>query len=179
VVAIAVSAVLSHSQSLLMDRGLPRAEAAALVGLFGIAISLGRLVSGYLLDVFRGPTVAFFMFALPASACVLLLLAGDNRMLCGAAIVLVGLAGGAEHDIAAFFTAKYFGRAHYSAIYGLLYALYGLGGGFGPLFAGAVYDSTGSYDIALYGGIAVFLAAATMIGTLRAPVRRARGPLTA
>lgn len=169
VVAIAVSAVLSHTQSLLMDRGIPRATAAALLGLFGLAISIGRLVSGYFLDVFRGPSVAFVMFALPAMACVLLLFAGSNLWLCGAAIVLVGLAGGAEHDIAAFFTAKYFGRSNYSAIYGLLYALYGLGGGFGPLFAGAIYDATGSYDEALWGGVGVFVLAATMIGTLRAP----------
>ena len=172
VVAIAVSAVLSHTQSLLTDRGIPRATAAALLGLFGLAISLGRLVSGYFLDVFRGPSVAFVMFALPALACLLLLFAGSNLWLCGAAIVLVGLAGGAEHDIAAFFTAKYFGRAHFSAIYGLLYALYGLGGGFGPLFAGAIYEATGSYDQALWGGVVVFVVAAGMIGTLSEPRRR-------
>jgi MFS family permease len=175
VVAIAVSAVLSHAQLLLMDRGIPRTSAAALIGLFGLAISLGRLVSGYFLDLVRGPAVAFVMFALPVLACILLLVAGDNLLLCGAAIVLVGLAGGAEHDIAAFFTARYFGRANFAAIYGLLYALYGLGGGFGPLLAGAVHDSTGSYDAALYGGIGVFMLAATLIGTLRAPGPKASG----
>ena len=169
VVAVAVSAVLSNSQSLLMDRGIPRATAAALLGLFGIAISLGRLVSGQLLDLFRGPSVAAGMFALPALACVLLISGGANLWLCGLAIVLVGLAGGAEHDIAAYFTAKYFGRGQYGAIYGLLYALYGLGAGAGPLLAGAVFDATGSYDVALYGGLAVFVVAAAAIGTLSAP----------
>jgi MFS family permease len=172
VVAIAVSAVLSHTQSLLVDRGISAATAAALLGLFGLAISLGRLVSGYLLDVFRGPWVACGMFAMPALACVLLLTSGTSLWLSGAAIVLVGLAGGAEHDIAAFFTARYFGRMHFSAIYGLLYALYGLGGGFGPLLAGAVFDATGSYDQALVGGMFVFVIAAALIGSLRTPARR-------
>jgi MFS family permease len=171
-VAIAVSAVLSHTQSLLVDRGISAATAAALLGLFGLAISLGRLVSGYLLDVFRGPWVACGMFAMPALACVLLLTSGTSLWLSGAAIVLVGLAGGAEHDIAAFFTARYFGRMHFSAIYGLLYALYGLGGGFGPLLAGAVFDATGSYDQALVGGMFVFVIAAALIGSLRTPARR-------
>jgi MFS transporter, OFA family, oxalate/formate antiporter len=171
VVAIAVSAVLSHTQPLLVDRGVPAGRAAALLGLFGIAVSCGRLVSGYLLDVWRGPLVACAMFAAPALACLLLWLAGNNLVLCGLAIVLVGVAGGAEHDIAGFFVAKYFGRAHFAAIYGLLYALYGLGGGFGPLLAGAVYDATGNYDPALLGGVAVFVIAAAMIGSLKTPRR--------
>jgi predicted MFS family arabinose efflux permease len=171
VVAVAVSAVLSHTQPLLVDRGVPAGQAAALLGLFGIAVSCGRLVSGYLLDVWRGPLVACAMFAAPAFACVLLWLAGDNLILCGIAIVLVGVAGGAEHDIAGFFVAKYFGRAHFAAIYGLLYALYGLGGGFGPLLAGAVYDATGNYDLALLGGVVVFVVAAALIGSLKTPRR--------
>ena len=171
VVAIAVSAVLSHTQSLLVDRGVTRAAAAALLGLFGIAVSCGRLVSGYMLDMLRAPIVAAGMFAAPAVACVLLWASGSNLWLCGGAIMLVGIAGGAEHDIAAFFVAKYFGRAHFAAIYGLLYALYGLGGGFGPLLAGAIYDAIGSYDPALLGGVGIFVFAALLISCLRPPMK--------
>ncbi len=171
VVAIAVSAVLSHTQSLLIDRGVTRAAAAALLGLFGIAVSCGRLVSGYMLDMLRAPLVAAAMFAAPALACVLLWTSGNNLLLCGVAIMLVGIAGGAEHDIAGFFVAKYFGRAHFAAIYGLLYALYGLGGGFGPLLAGTIYDATGSYDSALLGGVGIFAFAAALISCLRPPAK--------
>ena len=162
-------AVLVHALSLLNDRGVDRTKAAALVGSFGIAFTVGRLISGSLLDIFRGTRVAVAMYVTGALACGLLLISGNNLVLCGVAFVVVGLAGGAEHDVAAYFTAKYFGRRNYGAIYGLLYTLVNLGGGLGPFAAGAVFDTTHSYDLALYGGIAIMLLAALLIGTLRAP----------
>lgn len=50
---------------------------------------------------------------------------------------MVGCAAGAEHDIAAYFAARYFGLKHFGAIYGLLYTLYNVGAGLGPPLAGA------------------------------------------
>jgi MFS family permease len=83
-------------------------------------------------------------------------------------ILLIGLAAGAEHDIAAYFAARYFGRRHFGAIYGLLYTLYTFGAGVGPPLAGAVFDGTGICVTALYGGAALFLVAAAFFGTLGA-----------
>jgi MFS family permease len=169
IVAIAISGVLVHSLPLFVDRGMPRETAAALVGVFGIAVLVGRLISGYFLDVFKTPLVGAVMFMITAVACGGLLMAGDNLLACGAAILCVGLSAGAESDIAAYLVAKYFGRAHYSAIYGLLYALFGVGGGVGPLVAGAVFDRTGSYDQALLYAISVFVLAAVLLGLVRPP----------
>lgn len=163
----AISAVLVHSMPLLTDRGIDRGTAAAMTGLLGLAVTAGRLASGYFLDVCGAPKVAFVLFATPALACMLLTLAGDSLFLCGLCIFIVGLAGGAEYDIAAYLTADYFGQRHYGAIYGLVYTMYGLSSGFSPLIAGAVFDATGSYTGALYAGSAVFLAAAILAGTLR------------
>jgi MFS family permease len=84
----------------------------------------------------------------------------------------VGLAGGAEHDIAAYFCARYFGQRHYGKIYGLLYTLYGIGSGIGPLVAGRIVDVTGSYDRALVAGSVLFALAAAVIVPLKPPVRR-------
>ena len=165
--ASAIGAVLVHSLPLLMDRGIERGTAAALAGLLGLAVTFGRLISGYCLDIFGGPRVAFIMFAAPALACVLLTVSGNNLFLCGLAIFLVGLAAGAEYDIAAYFTAHYFGQRHYGAIYGLVYTLYGVSTGFSPLIAGAVFDATGSYHTALYAGAVIFLVAAVLAGTLK------------
>jgi MFS family permease len=167
--AIAIAAVLVHSQSLLMDRGIDRDTAAVIAGLLGIAFTSGRLVSGYCLDIFNGPILAIVMFTAPAIACALLAVAGTNLAICGMAIVLVGLAGGAETDIAAYFIAQYFGRLHYGAIYGLFLTLFSVGSGIGPLIVGRVYDVTGSYNPGLYGGVAAFLIAAVLAGTLKGP----------
>ncbi len=172
VAAVAISAINVNALPLLMDRGIDRTTAAALGGLIGIAVTMGRLISGYFLDIFRGPLVAMVMFALPAIACALLIVSGSNLFVCGLAIILVGLCGGAEHDIAAYFTAKYFGRRHFGAIYGLLYTLYGVGAGIGPFLAGMSFDKTGSYAVALVAGAVFFAAAALLIVTLRAPASR-------
>ena len=169
VVAVAISGVNVHAVPLLTDRGVTPATAAALAGLIGLAVTAGRLVSGYLLDHVRGPLVAFGMFGLPGMACLLLSIAGDNVWLCGAAIAVVGLAAGAEHDIAAFFCARYFGRRHYGKIYGLLYSLYGVGAGLGPLLAGWAVERAGDYALALYAASAMFAVAAALILTLKPP----------
>jgi len=172
VAAVAIGAVMVHAIPMLIDRGIDKGTAAGLASLIGIAVTVGRLISGYLLDLLPGRRVGFAMFALPAVACLLLLFAGNNLLLCGVAIALVGLAGGAEHDIAGYFTAKYFGRRHYGAIYGLLYTIYCLGSGIGPLAMGAASDHFGSYHPGLYTTMAFFLVAAILIGTLRAPPPR-------
>jgi MFS family permease len=169
IVALAIASVIVHCVPLLTDRGVDATTAAGLAGLIGISVTVGRLISGYMLDYVSAPRVAFLMFGLPAISCLLLLVAGSNLWLCGIAIVLVGLAGGAEHDIAAYFCAKYFGRRHYGKIYGLLYTLYGVGSGIGPLLTGRVVDATGSYDNALYGGAILFAISALMIVSLKPP----------
>lgn len=174
IVALAIASVIVHCVPMLIDRGIASGTAAGLAGLIGIAVTFGRLVSGALLDRMRGPSVAFLMFGLPALSCVLLTVAGSNLWLCGGAIILVGLAGGAEHDIAAYLCAKYFGRRHYGKIYGLLYTLYGVGSGFGPLLAGRAVDAFGSYTIALYTGAALFALSALLIVSLSAPPARSK-----
>ena len=110
--------------------------------------------------------------ALPAFACILLIFAGSNLWLCGIAIGIVGIAAGAEHDIAAYLCAKYFGRVHYGKIYGLLYTLYGVGAGLGPLVAGWAVGESGDYRTALYAGAAMFAVAAIVILTVKGPPAR-------
>lgn len=173
VVAVAISAVNVHAVPLLTDRGIDAATAAALAGLIGLSVTAGRLISGFLLDHVPGPVVAFGMFALPSLACILLIFAGSNLWLCGISIAVVGIAAGAEHDIAAYLCAKYFGRLHYGKVYGLLYTLYGVGAGLGPLVAGWAVGESGDYRIALYAGSAMFAVAAALILTLKPPSERA------
>ena len=172
IAAVAIGAVMVHVIPMLGARGIDKATAAGLASLIGIAVTVGRLISGYLLDILPGRRVAFTMFALPAFAALLLLYAGDNLWLCGVAIAMVGLAAGAEHDIAGYFTARYFGRAHYGAIYGLLYTVYGLGSGLGPLAMGAGASHFGGYREGLLTAAACFAVAAVTLGTLRPPPPR-------
>lgn len=166
IAAAGIGGVLVHALPLLTDRGIDRGTAAAVAGLLGLSVTLGRVFTGFLLDRFFGPRVAFMMLVMPTFACGLLLVSGDNIFLCGLGIVLVGLAAGAEFDIAAYFVSRYFGRRNYGAIYGLLYTIFVIGSALTPPIAGAVYDNFKSYDPALMAGVFIFLVAAILSGTL-------------
>lgn len=166
IAALVIGGINVNALPLLTDRGIERGTAAAVVGLVGATVSVGRLVSGYFLDRYRGSRVAFVMLGGPACACVLLATAGSQVGLCAAAIIMIGFAAGAEHDVAAYFASRYFGRLHFGAIYGLMYTLYNLGAGLGPPLAGAAFDTLGNYSAALYVGSALFAVAALLVGTL-------------
>lgn len=57
-------------------------------------------------------------------------------------------------------TADYWGTKNLGLNYGILFTSWGLGGVFGPMLAGAIADSTGSYDMAYYiaSGLLIFAA---------------------
>lgn len=164
-----VLGTLVHAVPLLTDRGLDRASAAALAGVFGVSVSVGRLVTGQLLDMFNPERVVAGLFLLPATACLILLVSGGSMALCGIGLAFVGFAGGVEGDSGAYLVARYFGRAHFGAIYGLVVALAILGGGVGPLLVGYSFDATGSYDASLSAGVALFLLTGILIYGIRKP----------
>jgi MFS family permease len=161
-----IGGVLVHGFPFLTDRGIDRGSAAAVAGLLGLAVTLGRIFTGFLLDRYNGPRVAFIMLVMPTLACGILLVSSNNIVLCAIGIMMVGLAGGAEFDIAAYFVSRYFGRKHYGAVYGLLYTIFVIGSAVTPPIAGKVYDTFKTYDPALMGGAVLFLVAAIMSGTL-------------
>jgi cyanate permease len=61
-------------------------------------------------------------------------------------IVMLGLTSGAEFDLTAYLTSRYFGRRNFGALYGGQYAIFGVGAGFSPALFGFVHDKAGSYN---------------------------------
>jgi len=61
----------------------------------------------------------------------------------GAAILGVGL--GSEADVGPYLLARYFGRRHFSVLYGLTWTAYAIGGATGPLWIGHMYDRANAY----------------------------------
>ncbi|HNR22953.1 MAG TPA: hypothetical protein PKL49_08015, partial [Steroidobacteraceae bacterium] len=87
------------------------------------------------------------------------------------AAVLVGFASGAETDLVAFMSARYFGLKHYGRIYGVQYAVFGFASGIAPALFGGMYDRTGSYDaILVIAAIAFGIGAMLMLTMGRYPV---------
>ena len=99
---------------------------------------------------------------LPAAAWLLL---GDSLAFPAAALAgfLLGFAAGAESDLIAYLTGRYFGMANYGKIYGMLYMPFGLFSAASPVIYAQVYDRTGSYDPILEISIFMFIAGGALL----------------
>jgi len=172
-VGIAVNGSAAHVVPLLTDAGIPRAEAAATMGVFGLATLCGRLLAGYLVDRFFAAHVATVLFLAPIGGFALLASASGSLPTIG--VILLGLGLGTEIDLIAFLVSRYFGQRSFGQLYGYCFMLFGFGSSSGRFLGGAIYDIAHSYGPALIGAsIALLIAVAlvNLLGTYRYPVQR-------
>ena len=155
-IAPAISAILIHLVPMLVNSGVARPTALKVAGLLGAAVIVGRLSIGYALDRFSPRIVSALTFMIPAAGCLVAALMPGIPWIMILASASFGFAAGAEIDLLAFLIARFFGLRHYSAIYGLQFALFEVGVGVGPLLAGRSFDATGSYHTALLAGAVMF-----------------------
>ena len=163
----AINGTLTHIVALLTDRGIPLREAVGTLSGVGVALILGRVLSGWCLDRFNGVVVAIVFFLVPMSGIALLAsgLRGAAPFL-GAALCGIGV--GAEVDLMAFFVGRYFGLRAYGRIYGVMFAAFALANGIGPSIAGWSFDRFHSYGPAF----TIFEAMLVLTCLLLAPLGR-------
>jgi len=154
-----VHACVIHLVPMLTDRGISVERAAFASSLLGVALLIGRVFTGYFLDRFFGPHVAMLLFSGVAVG-ISLFLTGAGGSLPLLAVFLVGLGMGAEADIIAYLTSRYFGLRSFGEIYGYLFATFTLAGALGPVLMGVGFDHLGSYRAPL-----LFFLAATLVAT--------------
>jgi OFA family oxalate/formate antiporter-like MFS transporter len=166
IIAIAFGGAFINMPAMLSDRGLDAQAAASVMGILGLGILSGRIITGLLLDRFWQGFVAFPLLCLPAISTWILVGGDISFPLAATAGFLLGFAAGAESDLIAYLTGRYFGMANYGKIYGMLYMPFGLFSAASPLLYAYVRDTTGSYDPILWaakfgfvigGGLLLFL----------------------
>ncbi|WIW89413.1 MFS transporter [Sphingobium sp. V4] len=171
VIAFLMTAAMTGTQvhfvPLLGSLGMRQVDAAAAAGMIGLGSIIGRLGTGFLLDRFHGPQVGFIAFLVPVGASLILLLHEGNLSLTATASAFVyGVALGAELDILAYLTGRYFGLKNYGTLFGGLIALVALAAGIGPTLAGLLFDLSGTYVEFLSLTIFMFVGSALLVGTL-------------
>jgi MFS family permease len=139
---------LTHLAPLLTDQGLSAQQAAAALMLFSAMGAVGRITTGYLLDRIPPRLVATSYFLAVVLGLLAALGSSDER-LAWLFAALLGIGFGAESDLMPYLTARYFGLKSFGEIYGWIFGAFAFGAVLGPFLMGWVFDTTGSYQLAL------------------------------
>lgn len=144
---------LIHQVPILTEAGVSRSHAALLASLGGIAGIFGKLVTGWASDRADGGTVGAFTLGSTAIAFALLLEPFRSPATIVIAMIIIGYGSGTKLQITAYLTSRYGGLRNFGKIFGVMSSLIAVGGGLGPIVAGAIYDHFGSYSPLLIVGI--------------------------
>lgn len=142
--AFSENGLVTNLASILTQHGVLAATAALALSVRGGAGIIGRLGIGFAIDRVSPERIQSFVLGLAAAGTLILAFAGSAwTALIGAAVLGVGL--GSEADVGPYLLARYFGRRHFSVLYGLTWTAYAIGGATGPLWIGHLYDRAGAY----------------------------------
>jgi predicted MFS family arabinose efflux permease len=142
--AFSENGLVTNLASILTQHGVLAGGAALALSVRGGAGIIGRLGIGFAIDRVSPERIQSLVLALAAAGMLILAFAGSLwAALLGAAVLGVGL--GSEADVGPYLLARYFGRRHFSVLYGLTWTAYAIGGATGPLWIGHLYDRAGAY----------------------------------
>jgi predicted MFS family arabinose efflux permease len=175
--AFSENGLVTNMAAILTEHGITASAAALALSVRGGAGIIGRLCTGFLIDRFPPQRIQTCILLLSAIGTLILAYAGTSSLaLFGAALLGIGL--GSEADVAPYLLARYFGRKHFSVLYGLTWTAYAVGGATGPMVVGHLYDRAGSYLPVFIVGLAcvAFMAAVVSLLLRRDPGHVARNP---
>jgi MFS family permease len=142
--ATTINGSIIHVVPLLTDRGIAPGVAAAALSAAGLALIVGRLVAGYLLDKIFAPYIAVFFLLCPMAGLAILGsgVAGSWPLV---GTILLGLGIGAEIDLLSFIISRYFGIRFFATLHGFCFALALIGNAVGASILGWVFQLEHSY----------------------------------
>ncbi len=142
--AFSENGLVTNLAAILTQHGVLATTAALALSVRGGAGIIGRLGIGFAIDRVSPERIQSFVLVLAAAGTLILAFAGSAWVaLLGAAVLGIGL--GSEADVGPYLLARYFGRRHFSVLYGLTWTAYAIGGATGPLWIGHMYDRAGAY----------------------------------
>jgi predicted MFS family arabinose efflux permease len=168
--AFSENGLVTNLAAILTEHGVSGRSAALALSVRGGAGIVGRLGVGLLIDRFSPQRIQTGILLLAAVGTLVLAFAATPAVaLGGAALLGVGL--GSEADVLPYLLARYFGRRHFSVLYGLSWTAYAVGGATGPVFIGHMYDRAGAYHsiFIVYLAVVAFAAAGVSLLLRRTP----------
>ena len=159
-----------HIGAYYLDQGLTLTVAAVAISIGWIVSACGSVVWGWVLEKIEARRAYSVVFMILCVSTVYLLTV-DSTAGALIAAILIGSVSSGSNVIIAIMYANYFGRNSLGRIRGVSETGVLLGQATGPLLAGILFDSRGSYSFVflLFGGIA--LAGSLIVLQARPPVR--------
>jgi MFS family permease len=160
----------------LADIGFPTATAAAALGTLGLGSATGKIFFGWLCDRIPPKRASAIGLGLQlAGVLVLLSIRADSPlMLIWAYALLLGFGLGSWLPTMSMLVSTTFGLAYYGSVFGVIAFLESAGTAIGPLFAGLLFDATGTYYYAFVTFAALYAVAIPAVLLVRRPARRSQ-----
>lgn len=155
----------------LEDIGFPTAIAATALGTLGLGSATGKVFFGWLCDRIppRRASALGLMLQL-AGILVLLAIRSDSPpALIWAYALLLGFGLGSWLPTMSMLVSTTFGLAYYGSVFGVIAFLESAGTSLGPLFAGLLFDATGTYYYAFVTFAALYAIAIPAVLLVRRP----------
>jgi len=168
---VGFSAILTHGVPFLTDMGLEPVKAASLLGIIIFASTPTRLIGGFLMDRVQTRYIRFIMaaaFLLQATGITAFLLNQTIAMIY-VFLILFWIGVGIALPLEAGIRARYFGRKAFGSIGGTSMIFTTPVTVLAPIYAGWVYDNTGSYIPAFTLFAALFAISAILISLAYPP----------
>ena len=157
--------IMIHQVAYLVDHGVPALTAASVGGASGLFSVAGKIGWGWFSDRTNRELVYSLAFGCLIASIGMLVLAGLYRtpFLLYLYAVLIGLGYGVMAPVPPAVASDLYGGPGFSTIFGGLYTVNCLGLAAGTWSAGKIFDSTGSYAVALWIGLAMAVLAPALL----------------
>ena len=148
------------------DIGISSTTAAGILSAIGGISMVGRFVTGVAIDRIGNRLSMIICLILLILALLWLQLAGELWMFYLFAVVY-GFGHGGLFTVISPIVAEYFGIRSHGVLFGIVFCSAMVGGAIGPVIAGHIFDTTGSYSLAFWICTSVGALALVLILTLR------------
>jgi OFA family oxalate/formate antiporter-like MFS transporter len=151
-----------------LEGGLTAAAAGSALGFLALFNGLGRIVWGTLSHKLTAKYSVVLMCILQAAMMFIMLKMGSTTATLTIAACWLGFNFGGNFALFPLLTLENFGPKNIGANYGAIFSAYGVGGILGPVMAGKVWDTMGTFQWAfIVAGIACIVAALLTLGLRR------------
>lgn len=164
----------SQLKLVMLDMGVGDTAATWMLSLYATGVIVGRFISGLALDRVEPHVVAIAALGLPALGFLIIATGAGLVWVLAGAVLLIGLAQGAEGDIGAYLVSRRFDMKNYSLLLSCVTMMIGVGSAIGSLILSATLVATDSYTPFLVVSAVCTILGAALFGATGAARLRAR-----